>query len=119
MTMAIFYDTSRNSREQAGDVVEFEALAAADGQLLVVVFPWGEDEELSSGTGFHSCATGFCQVGETVLLQVDEREPLVECGPHDGFLARRYGGRHKYGSMSGLCQEVCDLLLDFGFTQAA
>jgi hypothetical protein len=28
---------SRFNREQAGDVVEFEALAAADGQLLVVV----------------------------------------------------------------------------------
>ena len=110
---------SMNSREQAGDVVEFEALAAADGQLLVVVFPWGEDEQLAAGTGFHSLAAGLCQVGETVLLQVDEREPLVECGPHDGFLARRNGRGYEHGSLSGLCQEVCDLLLDFGFTQAA
>ena len=31
-----------------GDVVEFEALAAADGELLVVVFPWGEDEQLAA-----------------------------------------------------------------------
>ena len=90
--MAIFYDNSRNSREQAGDVVEFEALVSTDCQLLVVVFPWSEDEELSSGTGFHSGPTGFCQVGKAVLLQVDEGETLVESGSHGSFLAWRYGG---------------------------
>ena len=90
--MAIFYDTSRKNREQAGDVVEFEALAAADGELLVVVLPWGEDEQLAAGTGLHSLAIGLCQVCKSVLLQVDEWESLVECGPHDGCLARRYGG---------------------------
>ena len=54
MTIAIFYDTSRNKREQACDVVEFEALVSTDCQLLVVVFPWSEDEQLASGAGLHS-----------------------------------------------------------------
>ena len=77
---------------KAGDVVEFEALVSTDGQPFVVVFPWGEDEQLASGTGLHSLAARLCQIGKTVLLQVDEREPLGECGSHDGFLAWRDGG---------------------------
>lgn len=119
MTIAVFFAYSRNNREQAGDVIEFEALVSTDGQPFVVVFPWGEDEQLASGTGLHSLAVGLCQVGKSVLLQVDEWESLFECGPHDGFLSRRYGGGNEYGSMSGSCYEVCYFRLDFCLSEAA
>ena len=54
--------------EAAGNVVECKALSPADGELLVVVLPRGEDEELTAGTGFHASAAWLRKVCEAVLL---------------------------------------------------
>lgn len=44
---------------QAGHVVELEALGAQDGEALVVVLPGGENEKLAAGTSFHTAAAGL------------------------------------------------------------
>ena len=54
--------------EPVGDVVQGQALVAANGELLVVMLPRGKDEELTSGTGFHAATAGLGKVGEAVLL---------------------------------------------------
>ena len=53
----------------AGKVVEDEALVAGDGDALVVVLPWGEQEELAAGTGIHSLTSGFGEFGKAILLK--------------------------------------------------
>lgn len=94
-------------------------MVATDGNVLVVVFPWGKDEQLAPGTSLHALATGLCQVGKAILLKVDEWEASFEGSAHHRFLARRYGGRHKHGSLCGGREEMVHPLLYLRFCQAA
>lgn len=43
----------------AGEVVEEEALGAGDAALVVVVGPWGDEEETALGTGVELAAAGL------------------------------------------------------------
>ena len=43
----------------AGEVVEEEALGAGDAALVVVVGPWGDEEETALGTGVELASAGL------------------------------------------------------------
>ena len=43
-------------------LVKRETLMTADSNSLIVMLPWGKDEQLTSRTGFHSCPTWFRQI---------------------------------------------------------
>ena len=43
-------------------IVKRKALTAADGFSLIMMLPWGKDEELPPRTGFHPHPTRFCQI---------------------------------------------------------
>lgn len=68
-------------------LVELEALASFDGEAFAVVFPGGEQEELSALAGFHALAAGLGEVGEAVLLKDDEGQAFLEGGTHHLLLA--------------------------------
>ena len=87
-------------------------MTSADGEAFIVVFPWGKEEELTSGTSFHALASGFGEFSEAIFLEDDEGEAFVEGGTHDGFLARRDGGGDKDGTLVGESEEVEGLSLD-------
>ena len=83
------------------------------------MLPGSEDEQLTPSASLHTPSAGFGQVSKAVLLQINEREATLERCPHDRFLARRYGGRHQYGSLGGCTEEIGYLLLYLRFCQAA
>lgn len=101
-----------------GHFVQLEALIALDGELFVVVLPGGEDKQLTAGAGVHSLATGLRQVGEAVLLQIDQRKAFLEGGPHDGFLSFRYGRRHQHSALTGCFQTGSLMGLQVGLGDA-
>ncbi len=104
---------------QPCQIIQLEALAAADGESLVVVLPWGKEEQLTSGTCVHALASWFGEVGEAVFLKDDEGELFVEGGAHDGFLAWGDGGGDEHGSCTGLGEEIGGLGGDLLWREAA
>ena len=58
-------------------VVEGEALGAADGEVLVVVLPGGEQEQLAALAGFHALAAGLGEVSEVSNLKFIAFCPLT------------------------------------------
>ncbi len=60
--------------------------------MFVVMLPWGQQKQLTAGTGLHAFPAWLGKVGEAVFQEDDERQSFVEGGMHDGFLARRDGG---------------------------
>lgn len=90
-------------------IVQCQALSSADGDVLVMVLPRCEDEELAAGAGLHALASGLGQVGEAVLLQDDEGEAFVEGSAHDLFLTLGDAGGDEDGTRACLSQP-CRLL---------
>ena len=54
---------------EAGEVIEFQALATTDGQCFVVMLPWSENEQLPQCAGFHTGTARLSQVSKAVLLK--------------------------------------------------
>lgn len=69
-----------------GEVVEEEALGAGDAALVVVMGPWGDDEQPPLGTGVELAAAGLLHGGEAVLDECDDGEAGLEGSCHDFFL---------------------------------
>lgn len=103
----------------AGDFVESEALVPLDGGFLIVVLPRGEDEQLTTSAGFHSCAAWFGKIGEAVFLQVNQRKASVESGAHHSLLARRDAGRDKHGTLLGSSKALDNFCVYFLLCEAA
>ena len=82
-----------------------------------MVFPWCQEEELTSGTGLHTMATRFSKVGKSVFLKDNERQPLIERSTHNGFLTRRDGWRHENSPFAGGMKALHDFRLYLGLRQ--
>ena len=84
-----------------GEVVEEEALGAGDAALVVVVGPWGDDEETALGTGVELAAGGLLHGSETVFDEDDDGETGLEGVSHDFFLAWTDAWGDEYGAVAG------------------
>ena len=73
--------------DHLGHVVEGHALVTADGEVLVVMFPWGKQQQLTAAAGLHALTARFGQIGKTVFLKDDEGQAFVEGKAHDRFLS--------------------------------
>lgn len=88
-----------------GHIIQGEALVAADGELLIMVLPRSEEEQLAAGAGLHAGAAGLGKVSKAVLLQDDEGQAFVKGSAHDLFLALGDAGRDEDGSAASLSKE--------------
>ena len=88
----------RGLADEAGHIVQGQALVATDGEALVVVVPGSKEQQLAAGAGLHALAAGLGKVGEAVLEKDDEGQAFVEGGTHDGLLTLGDAGRDEHGA---------------------
>lgn len=86
---------------------------------MVLVLPWGKDEEATFGTGLEVLMPRLGEGVEAPRGEEDEREASVESGTHDGLLAFGDGRGDKDGTLLCLFQEKGNLFLDLFVGEAA
>lgn len=87
--------------------------------LLVVVGPWGEQEEASFVAGIELLSLRFGEGREAIFYEDDEGEVGIEGGAHDGLLTRRDGGGNEDGASTGGGEEALHVLLHLSRGAAA
>lgn len=110
------------------NVVQVEALRAADGLVHVVVKSRTEEKQLALRACVETPARGLCQRRKTVVLEDDFWETGIGGRPHDGSLlqksmvrqewhpcraGRKRGGNDGAGGNQPPCAKVCMTYINF------
>ena len=86
---------------EAGHLVEFQALGALDDSTVIVVLPRCEHEQPPLCAGLKSPPTWFGKRRKAILLQRDEAKTMFKGGSHHFFLSLTDARRHQYSTSLG------------------
>ncbi len=70
------------------EVIKEVALLASDAASVIVVRPWGDDEQASLSAGIKLAPRRFLQWGEAVFDEDYDGKSRLKSSSHDIFLAR-------------------------------
>ena len=98
--------------DAAGEVVEGVTLGSGDLALVVVVWPWGYDEEPSLSAGVELAAAGFLHGGEAVFDEDDDGVACLKGASHHFFLSGTDAWRDEYCPLACHGQEAATLCCD-------
>ena len=90
-------------------LVEGETLVTPDGDIAVVVLPWGEHEQTALGASVEAFASGLGERRKAIFLQNDGGEASLKDGTQDVFLSWADAGRDNDCTVLCLAQAVVAL----------
>ena len=105
--------------DEAGEVVEEVALLPGDAALIVVMGPWGDDEQAALGTCFELPAARFLHGCKAVFYEDNHGVSGLEGAPHDFFLSWTDAGGDEDRSATGKVEEMATLGFDIALGEGA